>query len=257
MRRSVLVLCALLVAILHGTSAVSMSTASIGTGSDEPWPLPTGDPRGPDGVYGPELPDPQHRLQPGDAAAGLLGREVPQSGPGQFETLPGTIAVPETEGAGVQTVWIGAEQNLDVDIERFGQFVLDTLNDERGWSAVQDVSFAPAEDRAEADIVVRLATPDTVDDLCAPVPTGGTYSCGTLSEGAVLNALRWTEGTSSFLTDGATATDYRHYLVNHEVGHLLGHGHVSCPGEGAPAPVMVQQSISLDGCTANGWVVPD
>ena len=44
-------------------------------------------------------------------------------------------------------------------------------------------------------------------------------------------------------------------LVNHEVGHLLHlhHPDPQCPGKGLPAPVMTQQSTTLDGCLANPW----
>jgi predicted Zn-dependent protease len=45
-------------------------------------------------------------------------------------------------------------------------------------------------------------------------------------------------------------------MVNHEVGHYLGLGHVGCPKKGAKAPVMMQQSISLGGCVPEAWPYP-
>ena len=49
---------------------------------------------------------------------------------------------------------------------------------------------------------------------------------------------------------------YRRYLVNHVVGHLLGHGHSSCQAAGARAPVMMQQTMGVGACRANGRPLP-
>jgi len=42
-------------------------------------------------------------------------------------------------------------------------------------------------------------------------------------------------------------------VINHETGHWLGLGHSQCPASGAPAPIMQQQSIDLQGCVINSW----
>ena len=58
--------------------------------------------------------------------------------------------------------------------------------------------------------------------------------------------------------DGAL-DEYRRYLVNHEVGHFLGKGHVqpaSCSAT-TRAPVMMQQTFGLRGCAINGWPALD
>ena len=176
-------------------------------------------------------------------------------------TAPDGTSAPDEDGAAPDdeadrqvTLSIEVEQDLHIDAERFGEFVLRTLNDERSWPGTMSVSFARTD--TDPDFRVLLATPETVDAECDPLPTGGEYSCATGSA-AVLNAMRWTEAVEPYQEPGASLTDYRRYLVNHEVGHLLGHDHVECPEAGEPAPVMQQQSISLGECEPNGWVVPD
>ena len=66
-----------------------------------------------------------------------------------------------------------------------------------------------------------------------------------------LNATRWREATDSW---DNTVELYRKYLVNHEVGHLIGQRHPTprCPVPGAPAAVMEQQTKGLEGCVGNG-----
>ncbi|WP_307868516.1 DUF3152 domain-containing protein [Cellulosimicrobium cellulans] len=187
-----------------------------------------------------------------EPGSGLLGEVVvaPDLG-GTLVVVPGEAPAPGT--GTVRSVRVEVEQGLPVDGEIFATAVLATLNDPRGWSGPDGVTFSrTAAD--DASIRVVLASPATTDRMCAPLATEGKYSCGNSVSGvAVLNFERWVLGAPDFGDDVAT---YRQYLVNHEVGHVLGHGHEDCPAPGAVAPVMVQQSISAQGCVTNGWPVP-
>ena len=99
--------------------------------------------------------------------------------------------------------------------------------------------------------MIKIATPDTVDDICgaAGLLTGGEVNCD-VGPTVVVNLKRWLLGSPEF--DGPIH-DYRALIINHEVGHRIGHGHQGCPGPGRPAPVMMQQIKGLHGCTANAW----
>jgi hypothetical protein len=68
-----------------------------------------------------------------------------------------------------------------------------------------------------------------------------------------LNSDRWLYGSDDWT---GPLADFRHYAVNHEMGHAIGHSHEYCGGAGQPAPVMMQQSKGLDGCLPNGWPFP-
>jgi|SRR5690554_5472421 len=180
---------------------------------------------------------------------GLWRTDVPHDAGGRLRTVPGAVAAPH-EAERVVTVRVEVETGLGVDGHEFARQVMDTLNDPRGWGHDGSVVFARTD--GEADVDLTLASPATTDELCAPVDTGGTVSCGRVGY-AVLNAVRWAQGAEPFLEAGGTVAEYRQYLVNHEVGHVIGHGHVACPAPGETAPVMVQQTLGLGGCLPNGW----
>jgi hypothetical protein len=99
------------------------------------------------------------------------------------------------------------------------------------------------------DLRIILATPALTDKLCLPLDTGGEVSCR-VEDRVVLNAKRWMYAIPAY--DGDVSL-YRSYLVNHEVGHALGHGHSTCTVPGTPAPVMMQQTKGLGGCLPNAW----
>lgn len=183
------------------------------------------------------------------ARAGLTGTDVPGSGSGRLAVVEGADDAPRP-AARVMSVRVEVEEGLPVDGAAFADFAMTVLNDERGWGHDGSVTFARTD--GTADLRVVLASGALTDDLCFPLRTLGEVSCGTAGR-AVLNAERWSDGAEPFVTGGGTLTDYRQYLVNHEVGHLLGRPHQTCPATGEPAPVMVQQTLDLQGCLPNGW----
>lgn len=179
---------------------------------------------------------------------------------GAFTTVPGHQAAP---GKGkVMRFRVDVEQGLDLDPRLFSDAVFTTLNDARSWGHGGTMTFERVSS-GPADIVVTLASPGTTAKWCAKSgldTTVDNVSCDAASTPrTMINAYRWAQGAATYGPDRMHA--YRQMLVNHEVGHRLGHDHVGCPRAGAPAPVMMQQTkfLSLDGgptCTPNPWPFP-
>lgn len=174
--------------------------------------------------------------------------EIPPKGTGDFAVASG----------GTDAVGTGDLIRYTVEVEgglpflpaEIAGIVDATLVDPRGWTALGDHAFQRLQ--TGGDLRVLLATPATTDALCAPLRTRGEVSCRN-GELVVINARRWANGVGAY---GDDLDAYRQYVVNHEVGHALGFGHVGCPGGGEPAPVMLQQTFGLDGCLPNPWPDP-
>ena len=170
---------------------------------------------------------------------------IPRSASGRLVAVPGT-AGPSGPGTRL-TDRLEIEAGLPLDSAAVAAQVQRTLTDPRGWQPIEHVAFVRTAGPASFDLII--ASPALVDRLCYPLDTIGELSCRN-GDRVILNAKRWATAVPWYR---GHLDDYRAYLVNHEVGHRLGHGHVGCPAPGAPAPVMVQQSKSLYGCTPNPW----
>jgi hypothetical protein len=173
---------------------------------------------------------------------------LPRSGTGEF--VFATAGEFEVDGSPMIEFSIAVEEGSGVDIDELRSLVVATLGSQRSWVG-RGTGFHLVDEGGLFTLAV--ATPDTVDELCLPLQTGGRLSCAR-NGWIALNLLRWETATEDWPADLIT---YRRYLVNHEVGHyILGPNHESCPGEGEAAPIMMQQTKGLDGCLANGWVDP-
>jgi hypothetical protein len=192
----------------------------------------------------------------GSQAQSAAAIKVVERGSG---TMTGVVvpasAIGTPPAAGRTVRWtLEVEGGLGVDTTALATTVATVLADPRGWQTKDGVRFvnvapAEAEQGSPVDLRITLASPDTTDALCAPLQTRGQVSCHNGGR-VVLNARRWLLGAEAYGTDLA---GYRTYLVNHEVGHGLGHGHAYCGGAGKVAPVMMQQTYGLKGCTAWPW----
>ncbi|HZK05387.1 MAG TPA: DUF3152 domain-containing protein [Actinomycetaceae bacterium] len=189
------------------------------------------------------------------AAGGVTADEIEFHGSGVLTVVDGEQLPPDPERR-PYTYLLRVEEGIGIDQEIFAGMVFDILNDPRGWGPIDGVSFGRTSDPYLADITLTLASPATTQHLCGDLPTGGYTSCGVVGN-VNINAARWAHNAEAFMAAGGSDEDYRFYVINHEFGHLLGYWHVPCPGVGEPAPVMLQQTLDLQGCVPNGWPNPD
>ncbi|PJE97527.1 hypothetical protein CUT44_12695 [Streptomyces carminius] len=174
--------------------------------------------------------------------------EVPATGPGTFTT---GRAGGETVGKGtIRTYRVQVEDGAGVSAGQAAREVAAILAHPRGWTNDGVSGFRPASS-GTADLTVKIATPGTADALCgaAGLNTRGELNCS-IGGTVVVNLRRWVLGSPQF---SGPVSEYRALIINHEVGHSIGHGHETCPGPGRPAPAMMQQIKGLKGCVANAW----
>ena len=160
--------------------------------------------------------------------------------------------VSETEPLFVVSYDVSSRGTVKGDMAEFRKIVAETLADKRGWIRA-GVKFEEVESGGRMHVI--LAEPDEVK-TASPTICSEKLSCSVGSL-VLLNDDRWMGGSDSYNEIGVSLERYRWMVLNHEVGHFLGHGHIaSCETEQGVAPVMLQQSTGLRGCEPNSWPLP-
>jgi len=138
---------------------------------------------------------------------------------------------------------------VKADFTDFRAKVNETLNDKRGWSRA-NLRFV--EVKSGYDLTVVLSDGAHLDfPGCS-----SALSCTDSNRNyVIINDERWRTGTEASRANNMNQRDYQHMVVNHEMGHWLGHhAHATGCSSGGPAPLMLQQSTGLRGCSSmNAW----
>lgn len=171
-------------------------------------------------------------------------------GTGTFQYAAGDGPVVGSGGP-VLRYRVGVEDGLGVPVEEFAAAVEAVLADPRSWIADGSLRFQRVSGATGQDFTIYLASPVLSQAMCREdgLETGQFTNCRLTDGRVVINSARWLTGVPDY---GAPLGEYRAYVINHEVGHQLGHGHELCPGPGLPAPVMQQQTLGLQGCVPYG-----
>ncbi|KQB87565.1 DUF3152 domain-containing protein [Corynebacterium lowii] len=149
----------------------------------------------------------------------------------------------EVEG-GVDTAGLGGDDALASMIDA-------TLSNPKGWTHDSAYRFEHVTDSDDPTMRIQLTSVGTTHELCGTnleMETSCFYSAGNR---VVINESRWVRGATPFQGDLGS---YRQYLINHEVGHGLGFSeHEPCARDGELAPVMMQQTLSLNNSELAGF----
>lgn len=182
---------------------------------------------------------------PSEARTSLYRSQQAASGAWANTTLKISAASRATT---INPFTVKVETSLRADPDVVARVIHEVLDDERGWASYGKNSFNLVPTEAPDQLTFYLASPPTVDALCGADVTKGAWDCRK-GKTIVLNSDRWFYATPTY----PSVTEYRAFMVNRQVGFLLGQGNATCKKKGAKAPVMMDQGKSLDGCLPNPW----
>lgn len=122
--------------------------------------------------------------------------------------------------------------------------ISNVLNDNKGWRRLgYDFKFK----EKNAKFKIKIVKEDKIVKICK----FSGLSCADMSKNIIyINIKRWRRGSKA---SKLSLDDYRTYIINHEIGHLLGRDHYQCGKSGTKVPVMVQQTLGISDCKPNPW----
>ncbi|WKD57056.1 hypothetical protein CAPI_02410 [Corynebacterium capitovis DSM 44611] len=243
-------------AVQVGAAEVTQAKTS-GSGESEPAVLPEGNPSllelPPGGAY----------TEQGEGSYREVGRPGAVAGTGSETVIRYVVEVEN----GINASAYGGDDALAALVDA-------TFADPRGWIHDPRFRFERVTGNDNPNLHIQLTSVGTTRELCGG-ELGLEVSCRTTITGestVVVNESRWVRGAAPYEGDLGR---YRQYVINHEVGHAIGFAdHVACPTDGALAPIMMQQTLSLNNaqlhaldpaevypdtpetCTANPWPYP-
>ncbi|MFI5925901.1 DUF3152 domain-containing protein [Micromonospora sp. NPDC051543] len=186
---------------------------------------------------------------------------VPSAGTGRFDHDDRSGPVLGRAGE-LRRYRVAVESGSDEDVAAFAQAVQVALTGPGSWVDSGRLRLQQVPGDAPRDFTVYLATARTAGRMCAAGGVdiridGKPYTSCRAPGQVIVNLDRWRLSVPHYVSARVPLSVYRTYVVNHEVGHQLGHHHERCPGSGRPAPVMMQQTLFLNGCRANPWPYVD
>lgn len=134
------------------------------------------------------------------------------------------------------------DSDVKYPLKKFQSEVATYLADPDGWGKFHDFEENPT----TYDVMIHLSSPMSIQQVGCGNPD---LSCAEMNGKHLrVNAMRWTKGAPE---SKLPLDEYRQYVISHEMGHILGYDHTQCPGEGQPAPIMMQQTLGIGKCKPN------
>lgn len=262
--RSAVVVCAFLVAAAVGIGVALQhplvgAEALVSSGVATQPPQPAGGPV-PSSASPSSSPSPSPDPVPSTPVLRMPG-PVPAHGRGSFGYDDRTGGVLGRAGV-LRRFRVAVENGSGEDAHAFGDAVQRALAGPGSWVDSGRLRLQRVGSGSRSDFTIYLATRDTAGRLCRAggidIRVGGVpYTSCRVTGKVVINLDRWRVSVPHLVAAKLPLDTYRLYVINHEVGHQLGHHHEACPGKGRVAPVMQQQTLFLNGCRPNPWPYVD